>query len=618
MISKLLQRHARWSVISILPIRPFAVSTKLRLALWLCASCLVFSQQATATQFGDIDLTAESLTGESRHGYLEYRFNLVNRSPKRHQVTLEIPKFSSPSNAIQRNARSVVVEPLATMTISIYQPPLQMYPASGVKVVIDNQEQDEPLTINTVSHGMDYYYGSPSVTVCFSQSLGKENFKEQLSSFSSTYLSTPGSPGYSGTSFTFHQPDNPVSQWSTNWLSYSRYDGVGITGDDWQKMPAGVQAALWNYVQCGGTLMVFGAWENPQLRLIQPERKGVLNVYPVGFGLCLCPFSPLMRPTELTRTEWDTFWDSLGKTQAPFKNMKSTSDANRAFPVVDNLKIPSRGLFLMMLMFVIVIGPVNLWVLARKKKKIWLLWTVPAFSLFTCLAVAGYATFSEGFKAYSRTEGLTILDETTHQATTIGWTAFYSPLTPSDGLRFGYETELTPQAWRGYSREGAGGKTLDWSQDQHLASGWVNARVPAHFMIRKTETRRERLTINQEADGSISIVNGLGGNLQQLWYANQNGEIFTVSKVPAGAQARLNRTELKAFGNQEKLREIYTWDWVGNVYNCTHAPDALLKPGCYIAWLDGCPFIEEGLRSVSIKKQQAVVYGMTRGPANAN
>ena len=65
-------------------------------------------------------------------------------------------------------------------------------------------------------------------------------------------------------------------------------------------------------------------------------------------------------------------------------------DANRAFPVVEDIGVPVRGLLALMFLFALAIGPVNMFVLARKKRKLWLFWTVPVISFVTCLAVLGY------------------------------------------------------------------------------------------------------------------------------------------------------------------------------------------------------------------------------------
>ena len=72
-----------------------------------------------------------------------------------------------------------------------------------------------------------------------------------------------------------------------------------------------------------------------------------------------------------------------------------------------------------------------------------LLWTVPAISGLTVAAVFGYMLVAEGWSRHQRTQVITVKDEATGRATTIGWTSFYSPVTPAEGLHFGYETEAS-------------------------------------------------------------------------------------------------------------------------------------------------------------------------------
>src|SRR5262249_7915405 len=207
------------------------------------------------------------------------------------------------------------------------------------------------------------------------------------------------------------------------------------------------------------------------------------------------------------------------------------------------------------------IGPVNLVVLSRKKRRIWMLWTVPVISLLTCVAVFGYMLLVEGWEGHLRTEGVTILDESAHRATTLGWTGFYSPFTPSDGLSFGADTELSPQIEDDYSyRSGGTARTIDWTSEQHLGTGWASARTPAHFMVRKSEKREERVTVDREAGGTLAMVNGLGEEIAQFWYADEQGRIHTAGPVPAGSQAALTPAgdQVNAGMGLRGWRQLYT------------------------------------------------------------
>ena len=65
-------------------------------------------------------------------------------------------------------------------------------------------------------------------------------------------------------------------------------------------------------------------------------------------------------------------------------------------PVIENLKVPTRGIILIMLAFIVVIGPVNMIYLSRRNRRTWMLWTIPAISLVTTLLVFVYSLVREG------------------------------------------------------------------------------------------------------------------------------------------------------------------------------------------------------------------------------
>jgi hypothetical protein len=299
---------------------------------------------------------------------------------------------------------------------------------------------------------------------------------------------------------------------------------------------------------------------------------------------------------------------------------------NTTFPIVDDIGVPVRGLFVLMILFALAIGPINLGLLGRWKRRMWLLWTVPLISLVTCVAVFGYMVFAEGWSGRVRTEGFTILDETERRASTIARTAFYSPLTPGDGLRFGTDTEVISlggfgvdtSSWR-RARQPTSSTTcsIDWSGDQHLARGWVTARVPAHFTLRKSENRRERVTLNRAADGAVSAVNGLGADIQNLWYADDRGRIHTGGPVPAGQQAVLQLTDQRCSAAQslETCRKILSaQEWISAIKTHTKQPEKLLTPNSYLAVVSGVPFLgnDRGLRHARPRELRSVVLGFVR------
>ena len=554
---------------------------------WLCYTVTTAFAQ---TDFDDITITPElHPSGTTFHGYAEYRIGISNRSPhKAYQVTLILPKtsYSYSGGDIRKISRSVVVGPSATVYVSLLQPPMQMN-GHTLEIAIDGKMQKGEVPLTLTQHGRSAYIHhvpTPSGTIThvsvpplklrilISQAVDVTD----LHTHAATLLSSPSSgSGPAPPSIGLPPPSSsrptppyetidlgfPVSAWSTNWLGFSRYDGVIVTGNDIRQMPSDVQSALWRYVECGGALFVIGGRKLPESWNLKESLKSKIStdaagiaVYDVGFGQCVV--SPKMDTKSLDRDQWRPIVASWMQTALPWRWEDGVAESNTIFSVVSSFGIPVRGLFFLMLLFAIMIGPVNLIVLSRKKRRIWMLWTTPAISVITCLAVFVYATFAEGWNRHARTEGLTILDERLHRATTIGWTAFYSALTPSDGLHFGYETELTPLV-KSMTTQTA--RTVDWTHNQHLANGWVTARVPAHFMVRKSEIRRERVTVRRGTDAGLRIVNGLGADISQFWLADRDGVIYAATDIPAGVETALTPFEKPRIGGSDEKLLFEVW-----------------------------------------------------------
>ena len=559
---------------------------------WLC--CTVPSAFAQ-TNFDDITITPElHPSSTSFHGYAEYRIGIANRSPhKPYRVTLILPKtsYAYSGEYIREVTRSVVVSPSATVHVSLLQPPVLMA-GDGLGVVIDGKMQQGEVPLHLNQHGRHvsiHYVPVPSGTsthvsvtslelrILISQNVNVTDLHTHaarlispLSSSSGFSLPRTGLPlsSSSGTKPPYEIIDLgfPVSAWSTSWLGFSRYDGVVVTGNDISQMPPDVRAALWRYVECGGALFVIGGRKLPENWKLEESLKSKIStdavevmVYDVGFGQCVV--SPKMDTKNLDPDQWRQIVASWLQTAFPWRWEDGFAENSTIFSVVESLGIPVRGLFFLMLLFAIVIGPVNFIVLSRKKRRIWMLWTTPAISVITCLAVFVYATFAEGWSRRARTEGLTILDERLHRATTIGWTAFYSALTPSDGLHFGYETELTPLV---ESMTTTTARTVDWTHNQHLANGWVTARVPAHFMVRKSEIRRERVTVRRGTDAGLKIVNGLGADISQFWLADRDGTIYSATDIPVGVEAVLTPFDKASIGGSDERFLFTVWEPLSN------------------------------------------------------
>lgn len=600
------------------------------------AAMLAVTALAQVQNFGDISVRVEALHSAGvGWGYIEHRATLINNSrTKSHQATLLLSSGSEDSYEVGSREllrRIIELAPGVTATASLYG-----HATSGVlRISIDGQMQDPDVEVSNERVGNLNIHSSDGFGLLLSQKVFK-------SGLGSSVNFEQGSKDTSGESLASTQTyQAPISDWSTGWMTYARFHGVIVSGEELNAVSESVRTALLRYVERGGSLMVIGYWQvPPQWRTRQGAIKDEevtwpasgsgklpvpvpspapkpskpqkdLPVFYLGFGNVIVTGD--IDPAQITVNQWRHLGLNFEATRPRLTQYNNLTEINDKFQVVERLGVPVRGLFALILLFVIVIGPVNLIWLARRKRKIWMLWTVPVISFMTCLAVAGSALFGEGWNATTRIEALTILDEASHRAATIGWIAFYSPITPNDGLHFSYDTEVYPQLPGKvlYTRRTLPEQIIDWTSDQHLASGCVSARIPAFFRFRKSELRRERLSLRPSA-GGLAVVNGLGGEIKQLWLADRDGRILNASNIAAGSQSELVRTSLQTTGEAGKLREVLSVDaWLSHFRLIEQTPQQYLMPNSYLAIIEASPFVEEGLKNAKTRRARTLVYGLS-------
>jgi len=409
--------------------------------------------------------------------------------------------------------------------------------------------------------------------------------------------------------------ESPVSEWSENWLAYTPFDAIVLNAADLSSMPPAVFSAIGDYLQAGGNILLSGrnelpeAWRSSQKITL---RDGVKCQ--IGFGHCFV--FPSEKLSSLDPQTIQTLRDTVNESARYWQSLPGDSGAaNTALPIVANLTIPTRGIVIIMLAFVIIIGPVNIIYLSRRKRRTQMLWTIPAISFATTLLVFAYSLLHEGITPDTRIVGMTILDQTSHRAVTIGGTAFYCPLTSGGGLHFDFETEATPLVRIGY---GSGTtREVDWTQSQHFGRGWVSARVPAYFHLRKSETRRERIQVINE-NGKLQVINGLGAPIRSLWIADAHMNCYQADNVPAGQKAGLILSKPSSASKQSNGVGLFNEiSFAAHTDSLKDGAGKFLLPNTYIAVLDGNPFIENALGSAASPKHtksSAVVFGILESP----
>lgn len=582
----------------------------------------------------------------TRHGYVEYRFRIQNNDTKKHHVGLTVPNNAGPGNqgVLIRATNGADIGPNDSVVLSVLQPPLPIAHQNIVAVTIDGGMQEkQPLSYVSLDSHCRYIRSYEQVGHLF---VSKDIPSDMWVYFESgnAVASSPPSRGSfsmaSSDSINIWRSELECNEWSTNWLSHTRFDGIAITDNELKNMPPEIFQGVRRFVEAGGTLIIVGKnWTCPKewqpLKNTGSRRVFVPDSDQYGAVLGLAVAIP--SETENAKPAIDAirsllFADSnrwavaMESDQAHYRgfgyhggssvgSLGGSGALLSNLPVISAFGVPVKPIMVLILLFAILIGPVNIYVLTMLKRRIWLLWTVPATSILASVIVLGVNFFQEGFVKHQSSASVTILDQRRGEAISFGVIGYYATLTPSGGIIFENSTEATHSFERNSTSRNF--EVQDSGDVQNFSRGWISARLPSYFAIRKAQSRLERLDFQWTGD-KPTVLNGLGVDIENLTVCAPDGKLYELrGKCQAGAKETMapstsgmaiSTSDLANFQDNimnADFSNIDNWSGAGR-----SSPS--LAPGTYRAVVSGNepnPFIEKGIEGMKPFQNNATIYG---------
>jgi hypothetical protein len=241
---------------------------------------------------------------------------------------------------------------------------------------------------------------------------------------------------------------------------------------------------------------------------------------------------------------------------------------NPTWPNADfaNLLIPGVGLApvtefrILITLFVLVIGPVNYWVLKRSKRLHLLIITVPLAALVVTLALFAYAIVGDGLSTRMRVLSYTALDQRSREATSWARLSYYAGLAPSGGLEFPKETAIYPinYGWNDNSNFGdiqLLPRGMQWADRQYLTEGWLASRTPTQYLTVTSRPSDRKLDVVLDGSG-VRVSNHLATPIDLLVLRDKDGRLFQADSIAAGASAPLSAVQ-KESDVAARLRRVF-------------------------------------------------------------
>lgn len=194
-------------------------------------------------------------------------------------------------------------------------------------------------------------------------------------------------------------------------------------------------------------------------------------------------------------------------------------------------------------LFVVVIGPLNYFMLRRKGRLHLLVVTVPLSAALVTGGLIGYAALAEGFETHVRVRSVTYLDQTRGQAACWSRQTYYAGVAPGDGLQFPADVAVYPilADWQDSDQQPL---ELVWAPQQHLTRGWIQSRTLAQFLCVRSRATTAALEVESQPGSPPRVTNRLGTKVIALLLSDSDGKIYAATNLAENSQAELQTSQL--------------------------------------------------------------------------
>jgi hypothetical protein len=257
----------------------------------------------------------------------------------------------------------------------------------------------------------------------------------------------------------------------------------------------------------------------------------------------------------------------------------------------------------MLVLFALLIGPVNFILVKKLGRPSLLLVSVPAIALITSLGLVAYGVLSQGLDVKVVTRSFTLLDQRLHRASTVELRNLFAGGSPGPGMRPAEGSTCFVNGMHDWRDELL---AIDQSDGTLLGADYLPVRRPVSHALLSDGAARGRLEVAVDG-GELTITNGLGARVETLLLrAADGGYLRLLQPLEDGARARLAPfsppTDAEFFSAVKAIRAALLGE----------AEDAL-PPGTYLARLEASPFTDDcGLELVTRSGEHHVLGVLER------
>ncbi len=529
------------------------VLRRLRLALCLAvAVCMpgAIGAQSASTTFDSLDLevtaTAPWPDGTDT-GFVPLQLSFENNADAPQSVSLEA--IAKRWIQVEHRVSSAVTVPAhATIDIELFVPAFEL-DGSPYMLELKSGGYEEHLRVpSNSSWGGD---GIRSVLVLTDADPAPATIQ--------AWAETLGETVHYGSE---RQPDVSIAALPPNaaplrFEAYTSLDCVVV--DARTRLDVNVLEPVLTYARLGGTLAFLGAdaeraayatagvaeWIEPRFRdaSIGPVAA---QIYTIGHGRLVVGQDDSFLGTDDRNALRATLENHANHTPDPDHLRRY----QRSLPVPGVRELPYRSFIIVLILFAILIGPVNFFIVKSTGRPGWLLITIPLLAFIASVGILSYGILYQGIDLKQASETFTLLDQRAHRADTVAVRSFFAGISPTDALRPGPGTATLPVRTRS---RGNALFLMSFEPSPALRGEFLPVRRETTQVVLSERAARGRLTFRAEGDAFVA-QNAFEAPVERLCFRDVDGVYYTWNlasdvedeledAVDPGAEMRLERID---------------------------------------------------------------------------
>jgi len=486
----------------------------------------------------------------AQQGSIPFRVTISNQSGKDRTWNITIRDGNSHRTLSTDVSGSISVENGAVVTRELYLPVAPIfttysYRSVGVEVTSSG--------LSSITRSANHETNDKFPTIAISKVLARRSLSDLDDHVQNR---TPGDTRFA---LPFLPDQLPI-----NWRGYSALDALLIDHKSWDALEDAQERSILEWVRLGGRLDIFTTEQSPDGKELSVKELKIDGIQP----LRRAPGSGRLSLGQVHLKQWDG--DSLGvsiipdftKTQkTPRRSEELKTNFGRDWTLRSEFgdkKFNPALILIPLLIFAIVVAPVNLFHFAKKGQRHRLFFTTPIISVAACLIIVAIIFLEDGIggKGYRAIladvqsgPGEMRLFVTQEQVSRTG-------VMLQSGFESNTEMVIDPVnlprgVFNPLSKE-SNRSTEYHFFEQRFGGGFFKSRSEQGFSIRTSQPTRARVEITSPAkDGEPpALISSLPVSISEFYFHSSDGQIWrspSNTTVAPGSSIPLESTDPKEY-----------------------------------------------------------------------